>query len=311
MLISASASPDLLGAPVAVLALVVSLLSFTVALGTLGWQVIKHQLDGGRPKVYLNSAIWEPDSKIMVNRSGEWKIGVSDLGKPGSENIELAQLVVENPGRAAITIYNPGLKVTGAGRKDYTISPRTFEIRGFGADSSTSDTSVRIDPHDRVTFLFDYWTVIPMLLKEANEGSIRIRGCVSVAGRSKLRLSRKRLAWRIPPGSWTARKDIQEVSPYTIIWRDLFRANTKKHSSKEEADGFPDYLLGVIIRTAMQKFDERPSMEDFADALEEARREYGPDLFAHKLFPFPIDKSLDRHEGHLSSWAFYPRRGSS
>ena len=148
MLISAPVAPVLFGVPVAVLAFAVSLLSFAVALGALGWQIAKHRLDGGRPRVYLNAAIWEPGSKIMVNRSGKWELVTGDLGNPGSENIELAQLVVENPGRTAITVYTPGLAVSGTDKPDYTISPRSFEVREFGADSSTGATSVRLDPYD-------------------------------------------------------------------------------------------------------------------------------------------------------------------
>ncbi|MEU2358021.1 hypothetical protein ABZ599_34445 [Streptomyces misionensis] len=305
MLISASASPAVLGVPVAVLALAVSLLSFAVALGALGWQITKHRLDGGRPKVYLNVAVWEPNSKIMVNRSGKWELNTTDLGESGSENIELAQLVVENPGRTAITVYTPGLAITGTEKPAYSISPRAFEVRGFGADSSTSDTSVRIDPYDRVTFLLDYWSVVPRLLREAKGGgSIRLRGCISVAGRAKPCLSSKRLAWHIPPGAWTARRDIQEISPFTVIWRELFKANTKKPSSEEEVDGFPSYLLGVIVRTAMQKFDERPSVEEFIDALEQADRRYESEHFRYEGLSFIMDESLDRHKGHLSTWAF-------
>ncbi|MGW4885890.1 hypothetical protein [Streptomyces murinus] len=309
MLISASASPAVLGAPVAVLAFAVSLLSFVVALGALGWQITKHRLDGGRPRVYLNAAVWEPNSKIMVNRSGIWELITSDLGEPGSENMELAQLVVENPGRTAITVYMPGLAIAGTEKPAYSISPRAFEVRGFGADSSTSDTSVRIDPYDRVTFLLDYWSVVPRLLREANGGAIRVRGCVSVAGRTKPCLSSKRLAWHIPPGSWTARRDIQEISPFTVIWRELFTANVKKYSSEEEAGGFPGYLLGVIIRAAMQKFDERPSVEEFVNALKQADQRYGSESFRYGYLPFTMDKSLDHHKGHLSTWVFTPTKG--
>ena len=44
-------TPVFLGVPVAVWALIVSSLSFTIALVALGWQIIKHFLDGGRVKV--------------------------------------------------------------------------------------------------------------------------------------------------------------------------------------------------------------------------------------------------------------------
>ncbi|MCX5357287.1 hypothetical protein OG864_00625 [Streptomyces sp. NBC_00124] len=307
MLITASPSSAILGIPVASLAFAVSLLSLTVALGALCWQIAKHRLDGGRPKVYLNTVIWEPNSKIMVNRSGKWEFTVAGLGEPGSENIELAQLVVENPGRTAITVYTPGLAIKGTRKPDYTISPRAFELKGFGADSSTSDTSVRIDPYDRVTFLLDYWSVTPRLLEEANGGRIQLRGCISVAGRSKPRLSSRRLAWQIPQGAWTARSDLQEISPFTVIWRELFKANTRNHSDDGE-DGFPSFSLGVIVRTAMQKFPERPDSEEFLDALEQVNERWESENYQYEHLLFWMDQALDHHKGHLSDWAFTSKK---
>jgi hypothetical protein len=296
---------------VATLALAVSLLSFAVALGALGWQIAKHRLDGGRPRVYLNAALWEPHAKILVNRSGEWELSTVGLDGPLRENIELAQLVVENPGRTAITIYSPGLAIEGTGKPDYSISPRRFALRSYGADRSTNETSVRLDPYDRVTFLLDYWSVVPRLLGEANGGSIQLRGCISVAGRSRLCMSSKRLAWNVPPGAWTARTDIEEIDPFTVIWRELFKANVKKHSSDEEEDGFPGFSLGVIVRMAMQKFSERPNVGDFIDALRQAHREDELSeigAIGYAILLSSMDESLDRHEGHLSAWSPTPTR---
>jgi hypothetical protein len=52
--------------------------------------------------------------------------------------------------------------------------------------------------------------------------------------------------------------------------RDRDRGVGVRGSGPDRVDGFPSYLLGVIVRTAMQKFDERPSAEEFVDALEQA-----------------------------------------
>ncbi|MET9704999.1 hypothetical protein [Streptomyces griseus] len=305
MMTSASASPVLLGVPVASLAFAVSLLSFSVALAALGWQIAKHRLDGGRPKVYLNAALWEPHSKIFVNRSGKWELGSKGALDARRENIELAQLVVENPGRTAITVYSPGLAIEGTEKSDYSISPRRFELRSYGADRSTMETSVRLDPYDRVTFLLDYWSIVPQLLDEANGESIELRGCISVAGRNKLHKSNKRLAWKIRPDAWTARTDIQEIDPFTVIWRELFKANVRNHSIDKEEDGFPGFSLGVAVRTAMGKFSERPSAKDFVEALRQAHREdemRENTLTGFAVLSLSMDESLDRHKGHLSAW---------
>ena len=159
--------------------------------------------------------------------------------------------------------------------------------------------------------MLDYWSVIPRLLKGADGRTIQLRGCISVAGRAKPCLSSKNLAWQIPQGAWTARKDLREISPFTIIWRELFKANTKKHTSEEEGDGFPSYLLGVIVRTAMQKFPERPSVEEFIAALREADRQCESEHFQYAHLAFSMDKCFDRHNEHLSTWSFTPTTRSA
>ncbi|NGN95315.1 hypothetical protein G5C66_21570 [Nocardioides sp. KC13] len=93
-------TPELFGLPVAVWALVVSLLSFGAALFALGWQIIKHFLDGGRVRVYLNAAIWEPGVVLATNHSGRMvlKNNHSAWSVTRGRALELAQLVVENLG---------------------------------------------------------------------------------------------------------------------------------------------------------------------------------------------------------------------
>ncbi|QFZ76373.1 hypothetical protein GFH48_26670 [Streptomyces fagopyri] len=305
MMTSASASPTLFETPVAVLALAVSLLSLATALGALGWQIAKHRLDGGRPKVYLNTAVWEPGRRLTVNRSGKWELFDGGFGAPGAENIELAQLVVENPGRTAITVYSPGLAVAGTRSKNYRISPRSFELKDFGADSSTAATSVRINPYDRVTFLFDYWSAMSRLKKEANGQGVRLRGCVSVAGRGKSSLSSKRLAWLIQPEAWMARTGRAEISPFTVIWRELMRANVKKFSSGSgDEEGGGGYLLGIIVSQAMQEFPDRPSVRDFVDALRRADQQHGRENFQYASLILSMDEALDCYGGKLSAWTF-------
>ncbi|MEV6531615.1 hypothetical protein AB0M86_18820 [Streptomyces sp. NPDC051639] len=311
MMTSASASPTLLGTPVAVLALAVALLSFATAVGALGWQIAKHRLDGGRPKVYLNAAVWEPGLRLTVNRSGKWELFDGGFGALGAQNIELAQLVVENPGRTAITVYSPGLAVAGTKNANYVISPRAFELKDFGADSSTAATSVRINPYDRVTFLFDYWSVMSRLKKEANGQGVQLRGCVSVAGRGKPCLSSGRRAWLIHPGAWMARIGQDGISPFTVIWRELLRANVNRFSgSGSEDGGGGGYVLGVIVREAMQEFSGRPSVRDFIDALRRADQRHGPENFQYASLILSMDEALDRYDGKLSPWTFTATRSS-
>jgi hypothetical protein len=300
-MILAVTSPEVVGIPVATLALVVASLSLVVALSALGWQIAKHLLDGGRVKVYLNSAVWEPELRLLVDRSGKWNAGTAHIVP---ENIELAQLVVENPGRIAITVYNPSLAITGTKHKDYTVAPRALRLKHFDADSTAPASPIRIDPYDRVTFILDYWSVIPRLLAEADGSHIEIRGCISRAGASKPRKSSKRLAWRIPQGAWTSRTDIQKISPYTVLWREFFKANEASSQGTESGDAAPKFILDGILRSAMQKFDERPTSDEFLTALRDSAQQYDAENVQLVTLSITMDRILDHYSEHLSPWPF-------
>ncbi|WP_420035771.1 hypothetical protein ACN2WE_29110 [Streptomyces sp. cg28] len=297
-MVATSSTPELFGAPTASLALAVSALSFTVAFTALAWQVMKHRLDGGRPKVYLNVAIWEPHRSLHVNRNGKWEIPAT----VGSENLELAQLVVENPGRTAITIYTPAIAIRGTKNRQYTMTPRLFPVKGGGADAATGDMSVRIDPYDRVTFLFDYWSIIPRLLGESSNGTIKLRGCISVAGRNKVQKSSWLHSWKIRAGRWTAQTEVAKISPYTLIWREVFKSNARTFSQADDLDRYPDFSIDTIVRSAMQKFDERPQVEAFIEALEEAAGRSRVENLDFTGVLLNMDNTLDAHADHLGEW---------
>lgn len=74
-------TPEPLGVPVSLWALGASLLSLLIALSALGWQVAKHFLDGGRVRVYLNTAIWEPEFKLATNHSGRLQLQNDDSAR--------------------------------------------------------------------------------------------------------------------------------------------------------------------------------------------------------------------------------------
>jgi len=218
--------PELFGAPVATWALVVSLLSFGIALVALGWQVTKHFLNGGRVKVYLNTAVLEPEFMLATNRSGRFVLQNDNAAHSVTRGraLELAQLVVENPGRVPVTVYSPGLSISGHGKKNHSLVPRMFATEAsFGPDKAVADTVVRLEPYARVTFLLDYWSVMPSLLKEAPKGRVLVRGFVGVAGRTKRpQKSSWRRRWRIGKGAYTAIVGSPEFTPFSVMWHEMY-----------------------------------------------------------------------------------------
>lgn len=305
-----SSAPELFGMPVVILALIVSVLSFAIAIAALVWQVLKHFLDGGRVKVYLNTAIWEPDSMLATNRSGRFKLqnDQSARGVVRGDALELAQLVVENPGRIPVTIYSPGLCFRGAKQKKYSIVPRMFSTDGtFGPDEAVSDTIVRLDPYGRVTFLLDYWGVMPKILAEAPTAKVVVRGSVGVAGRTKRpQKSSWNRRWTIHRGMYTAITGSPKFTPISVIWRELYVQLPKHHdeASSVSANGGKRLTRGLgryVLEAAMSDFDERPDRKLFQNALEDAAKKYDR-LAIVGIAVFNAYAALDRMDGHLTDW---------
>jgi hypothetical protein len=304
-------APELFGAPVATWALIVSLLSFAIALVALGWQIAKHFLDGGRVRVYLNTAILEPEFRIVTNRSGRFVLQNDDAARTVSRGggLELAQLVVENPGRIPVTIYSPGLSFSGHGKKDHTISPRTFSTGdAFGPDSAARESVVRLEPYGRVTFLLDYWSLMPKLLEDAPKGQAYVRGCVGVAGRTKrTQKSSWRRRWKITRGMYTAIAGSPSFTPFSVIWREIYPRLPE--SAKDQRDRHPNSgepvtrgMLRYMLDEAMSRFEERPERKRLSEALEELASNYGDKFPVVGIAVYEAYEALDRMDGHLTEW---------
>ncbi|WP_329444897.1 hypothetical protein OG906_21150 [Streptomyces sp. NBC_01426] len=290
------------GFPVAVVALGVAILSLLVALIALIWQVTKHVLDGGRVRVHLNAAILEPKFQLATNKSGKFEMPApGGIGLLRPQNIEVAQLVVENPGRTAVTIHGPTLAVSGVGGKSYSISPRKFAWDGDGADDAITTSAVRVDPYSRVTFLLDYWSVVPRLHQQASGGSVRLRGMVNVGGRRRASRSSRRLAWRIEEGAWTVLADVEEVHPYTVMWRELYRAHGRI-DQRDDLNGPSFEVLESAIYRIMEHFDEKPAFDELLNALRREEESMEGEVFSLSMLALDISNAFDFHAGRLGKW---------
>ncbi|WP_108250402.1 hypothetical protein [Planctomonas deserti] len=292
-------------------ALVVSLLSFLIALVALGWQVFKHFLDGGRVKVYLNTAILEPEFMLAVNRSGRFALRDDSVARSVKygKALEVAQLVVENPGRVPVTVYSPGLSISGHGKKDHSLVPRMFATgASFGPDEAIKDTVVRVEPYGRVTFLLDHWSVLPGLLSAAPRRRVVVRGFVGVAGRTnrpqKSSWSRR---WRLRKGVYTAIKGSPEFTPLSVIWREMYgriperEDETNRHSNA--GSRITRGMLRYMLDEAMSRFDERPDRAQLTEALNEIAKREGDGHPALNSAVFQAYEALDRMTGHLTAWS--------
>ncbi|MFD3777974.1 hypothetical protein [Streptomyces sp. NPDC058612] len=305
-----TSTSELFGIPVAVLALIIAAISLAVALSTLIWQIVKHLLDGGRVRVRLNVGILQPRAQLSVNQNGRFVM--QDPGRTGllRRNIEVAQLVVENPGRSAVTIHGPTLDIRGVSKKPYSVSPRRFPWDGDGHDDAEMKSSVRLDPYSRAVFLLDFWSVIPDLHGQAAGDAIYLRGMVHVGGRRRPRKSSRRRSWKIPVGAWTVSSASDKIDPYTVMWREVYRS----YGLASQSDGWegPDFesLEAVIYETA-RHLGGRPSRDQLSDALERAAQHLHVDFDALPMMAFQIDNALDLHGEHLGAWPLSSRLPST
>lgn len=305
------ASPEFLGLSVVTLTLVISLLSFAAALAALIWQFAKHVLDGGRVRVYLNAAIWEPDFMLATNRSGRLllKDDQSARAVVRGRALEVAQLVVENPGRIPVTVYSPGLAFSGHGKKSHSMVPRMFGTDGaYGPDDALTDSVVRIEPYGRVTFLLDFWSVIPGVLEDTPKGEVVVRAQVDVAGKRFPQRSSRRKRWRIRRGMYTAIEGSPDITPYAVIWGVMFRhlptyEETQRDTHPNTGRRVSRGMVGFLLQEVMSGFEERPEEERFKDAMDAAAEKHGEKFSSFGLESLYAYRELDRMKGHLTEWS--------
>lgn len=301
--------PELFDVPLAMWAFGVSLLSLAIAVAAIGWQVAKHFLDGGRVKVYLNTAIWQPEVSLFTVTNG--KFGMPNDGAARAvthgRGLELAQLVVENPGRIPITIHSPSLFITGHGKKNHSIGPQTFSTgETFGHEQATTGRTIRLEPYARVTYLLDYWRSVPGLLKDAPRDHIFLRGQVGVAGRTnRPQRSSRRRRWKVERGDYTAIDGSPAFTPYAVLLRELYVRLPEKGDPDRHPNAGPATTRGIVgfmLDEAMSRFDERPEREELQQALEGIAKTHGDRFPIVGLGLFEGYEALARMKGHLTPW---------
>lgn len=304
-------TPELLGAPVAIWALVISVLGFLMAIASLGWQIVKHFLDGGRVSIYLNAAVLEPDYMLATVDNGKFEIRNDEAVEAVLKGraLELAQVVVENRGKVAVTVHTPSLSFSGHGKRRHTVTPRMFATESFGAKRAVVEDVVRLEPYGRVTFLMDYWGIMPSILEDAPKGWVDVRGCVQVAGRMRRpQRSSRRLRWRIREGMYTAIPGSPAFTPFAVIWRAIYgrlpeRADEPRHQP-DSGRALTRGMLRYPLEAAMGQFTLRPDVDAFAEALGAEAQRFGDQNLFVRFNAYDAYAALDRMEGHLTDWTF-------
>lgn len=276
-------------------ALVFSGLSLAAALAALGWQIAAFVLSGGRVKVKLRLAEIVPYAGTYAIRIDERGVRRTvpadhpDLGRPGI-GMEVAHVIVENPGRLAVTITDVGLSFDWGQQGIYRVGPRAFPIKDHGAYDSDGKTYTRLEPFSRVSFCFDFWPLVEERRSDSGERPIRVRAYATVAG--KVEKSSRNAAWVFQPGDVTSREEPNKISVGDVILRTMMR----EQWGEEPSEG-PDSPMAYKVAMKL-------TSDSDVDEIKEAIREVGRSLWRDPNSPaaylaYLIRQQLDRYGDQL------------
>jgi hypothetical protein len=251
-----------------VTALVFSALSLTASLGALWWQVRMFFLSGGRVTVAMNLAELIPYAGVarMTTREDGKRCLTARASGPGGPGIELAQVVVQNPGRLAVTISKVELELVGGTEKDYSVTPRVFAVPGIDAASSDR-THLRLEPYGLATFLFDFWSVIERERKRGATGPIVIRARVRVAGKRRFYKSSRSTVWTFSPSDITSRDTPDRIAVSDVIMRELMRRAWRNDPDAKHAGRYPmDAAFAVRVGRQVKEEATRDEIQSMLEA---------------------------------------------
>lgn len=197
-----------------------------------------HQDSGGRVKVWMNTAAYVPFSgagKLKRNDKGTFLLEESQ-----EPMVELAQIIIENPGRTGVTVTSVSLRVEGLNRANTTaITPRAFSLTGFGAGDAQSEDYFRLEPYDRRTLLFDYWSVVDAEFdRDPSLRELTIYAEVTVAGHDDPFNSKGHGYWRIHRDFVSAVNGHTVRRPRNIVLTEFLRHSLRNLSRINYMDQF-------------------------------------------------------------------------
>lgn len=106
---------------------------------------------------------------------------------------------------------------------------------------------------------------------------------------------------------YTAIEGSPDFTPYGVIWRVMYRnlpehgnADRKHHPHADRRVSRES--VGYLLEIAMPRFDQRPELEQLADALAGAAEQLGEQLVGFRLALLNAYEELDRLDGHLTDW---------
>jgi hypothetical protein len=247
--------------------------------------------------------------------------GTFFLEESPEPSVELAQVIIENPGRTGVTVTGVGLRVEGLSRaKHVLVTPRAFLLEGYGGAEARPEDYFRLEPYDRRTLLFDYWSVVDAEFdKDPSLREMAIHAEVTVAGHDHAFASKGHGYWRIQRGFVSAIKGHTIRRPRNIVLTEFLKSNSTDLAAINYLDQyavtvedtanpnwtyakFEDHLKQLLEDPSMElaHLSDRPLMHHVAvlQIFNQLQR-LGP-----KAKPFPV---LDHRKQYYKERALTPR----
>lgn len=168
-------------------------------------------MSAGQVEVQMDAALLNPTRSLVANHDGKWGLR---LGNYDSTGVELAKVVIENPGRTAATITQLDFRVEGSTNPDFAMGVRSIAVKKLtetlGGTTISDGLPHRLEPYDQVVYLLDFWSIANHVFEQEPQlRQITLWASVKVAGQPEHYHSRKH-------GHWIIRREwVSFISPYT------------------------------------------------------------------------------------------------
>ena len=261
----------------------IAAMALVISVAVAIWEMVKYLLEGGRVRVRMYAGL---HSDYALFQALRWKSLLQRAKKRGGWTVEVAVLEIENLGRTAVTVSEPSLDLGrtrrwGLGRK--TISPRPVS-----AVDACTDRSIRLEPFDRVRFVFDVWQILAPVSGEPPKRPLKLRGSLRIAGKRFRRRSPFRHTWRVVPGQLTFDSEPVEIgmAAYRAMWRHTKDDMTESHSHDAIA-------VALAVRKKFPTDGPAPSTDDIDAILSEVHH-FGPD-YGKGIVALYVARELRNH----------------
>lgn len=253
--------------------------------------VVLFKKAAGQVVVEMNTALLNPARALIANDKGAWGLDPLNYGPTG---VELAKIVIENPGRTAATITKLDIRVEGSADPDFAMGLKPVAIKKLSNTTADDRLPYRLEPYDQVVYLVDFWGVVNYAFAEEPQlQQIKIWASAKVAGQPQPYDSRKH-------GYWTIRREwISVLAPYTS--RSAHSIILAELMNVFENSGQNPYLADLATRLE-QRISAESESQEITSALQQILGPGGDfdgsifgsyDVWALIMFGFEMKRRLE------------------